>query len=73
MKDKTRKHDENAKNKDEISCNKDEISVKIKVKFHVTFKMKFHVAIRENVTSLSRLNFRTRFDEKMKSVFFFIF
>ena len=37
--------------------------IKIKVKFHVTFKVKFHVAIRGNFVSLSRWNFRARFDE----------
>ena len=47
MKNETRKHDENAKNKNEISCNKNEISVKIKMKFHVTLKWNFMLRSKE--------------------------
>ena len=71
MKNEARKHDENAENKDEISCNKDEISVKIKVKFYVTFKMKFHAAIK----GISRCDQSkiSEHDLMWKKGYFFIF
>ena len=54
MKNETRKHDENAKEKNEISYNKNEISGSNKDEVSRYVKIKFHVAIRENFTLRSR-------------------